>query len=587
MKTRVYHRLSFRMRVYLCVSLVVTLAIAVIGILTYRIAVGTTEQNAYRFSQETLNKTSQALDEKLNKVKTSIFSMMLNTDYRRALGLDNSSEYSDYYTRQSTLQSTFVQLKLIEPLIDTVLLSTPQGDYYLISQLRKQGQMFVNSDLHKRFLQSTGVHREIWVEGHDDLFFSDGRAVVSFMTEGVMNDVTKEDYLVVNIKEESLKQYLLQNLNGIEGRIFLVSQDRKEVLRGDPKLFRELIENSKFQEALSGDDGKFDTNLAEQAVNVNYKRLNAVSDWVLFSVIPRSELLKQTDDLKYAILLIIAGCLIACYTITQLLVRLLLKPIKDLQRVMIKVEQNDLSVRYESPWQDEIAQLGYRFNRMLEEVELSFERVMDAEKQKRKSEIKALQAQIDPHFLYNTLNTIYWKSQMKQLDDVQEMVLSLSRLFQLGLNKGREMTTLENELNHVEQYLIIQQQCYENLFEYRIDVAEEIDMKHPILKILLQPLAENAILHGFKDRNEGGIISIKVTREGTHIRMVVEDNGSGMSPEMEGMRPITATSSMKGYALDNIRQRLLLEYGQEAELTMTSTAGIGMTISIIVPVQAD
>ncbi|WP_214629243.1 cache domain-containing sensor histidine kinase [Paenibacillus agaridevorans] len=557
------------------------------GILTYRIAVGTTEQNAYRFSQETLNKTSQALDEKLNKIKTSVFSMMLNTDYRFALGLDNNSEYSDYYTHQSRLQSTFVQLKLIEPLIDTVLLSTPQGEYYQISQFRMQGQSFVNSDLHKRFLQSNGGHREIWVEGHEDPFFSNERAVVSFMTEGVMNDMTRESYLVVNIKEEALMHYLLQNLNGVEGRIFLVSQDRKEVLRGDPELFQELIGNADFLDALDGNNSEFETALAGQAVYVNYKRLSTVSDWVLFSVIPRAELLKQTDDLKYSILLIIAACLIACYSITQWIVRLLLNPLKDLQRVMIKVELNDLSVRYQSPWQDEIAQLGYRFNRMLEEVERSFDKVMDAEKQKRKSEIKALQAQIDPHFLYNTLNTIYWKSQMKQLDDVQEMVLSLSQLFQLGLNKGREMTTLENELNHVEQYLIIQQRCYENLFEYRIDVAEEIDIKHQILKILLQPLVENAILHGFKDRNEGGIISIKVISEGTHIQLVVEDNGSGMSPEPEEVQPIPDSSSLKGYALDNIKQRLLLEYGLEAEMIMSSTAGIGTTITIVVPLHAD
>jgi two-component system sensor histidine kinase YesM len=407
------------------------------------------------------------------------------------------------------------------------------------------------------------------------------------MTEGVMNDMTRESYLVVNIKEEALMHYLLQNLDGIEGRFFLVSQDRKEVLRGDPELFQELIGNSDFLDALDGNNREFDTFLAGQTVYVNYKRLSSVNDWVLFSVIPRAELLKQTEDLKYTILLIIAGCLIVCYAITQWIVRLLLNPIKDLQRVMIKVELNDLSVRYQSPWQDEIAQLGYRFNRMLEEVERSFDKVMDAEKQKRKSEIKALQAQIDPHFLYNTLNTIYWKSQMKQLDDVQEMVLSLSQLFQLGLNKGREMTTLENELNHVEQYLIIQQRCYENLFEYRIDVAKEIDIKLQILKILLQPLVENAILHGFKDRNEGGIIWIKVLSEGTHIQLVVEDNGSGMSPEHEEVQPIPASSSLKGYALDNIRQRLLLEYGQEAELIMRSTAGIGTTITIVVPLQAD
>jgi two-component system sensor histidine kinase YesM len=295
-------------------------------------------------------------------------------------------------------------------------------------------------------------------------------------------------------------------------------------------------------------------------------------------------LLQQTKNIQLAIFWIVIGCLLVTFTVTQLIARVLLKPLKNLQALMLKVEQNDLSVRYEGPNKDEITQVGYRFNRMLEEIQRLMERVMNAEEQKRKSEIKALQAQIDPHFLYNTLNTIYWKSQMKQLEDVQEMVLSLSSLFQLGLNKGREITTLEYELRHVEQYLKIQLKCYENLFIYSIVVEDGVDMTHPILKILLQPLVENSILHGFQDRNDGGIIHISVRQDEHKLRLTVEDNGQGM--QIDTIRNEETSSLLKGYALSNIVQRLQLEYSDEAEFVISSRPEEGTTISLILPIRS-
>ncbi|MFD2876108.1 sensor histidine kinase [Paenibacillus rhizoplanae] len=145
-----------------------------------------------------------------------------------------------------------------------------------------------------------------------------------------------------------------------------------------------------------------------------------------------------------------------------------------------------------------------RFNQMLEQIVVLIGEVTQAQTNKRSAEIKALSAQMDPHFLYNTLNTIYWKLNLKQVKQSQSMVMSLSRLFQLGLNKGQEITTLSKELEHVRMYLELQCSCYEGLFRYEIYVEDEALVTLPIPRILLQPLVENSILHGFRNRESGG-----------------------------------------------------------------------------------
>ena len=169
------------------------------------------------------------------------------------------------------------------------------------------------------------------------------------------------------------------------------------------------------------------------------------------------------------------------------------------------------------------------------------------------------------------------------------MVLSLSQLFQLGLNRGKEMTSIERELLHVEEYLKIQQRCYETLFTYSIEVDPLVDMQQPILKIMLQPLVENSILHGFNDRNEGGYIRIQVTQDDAHLYFIVEDNGLGISennaadPELRH----PAASAASGYALHNVRLRLQLQYGSPAGLHMESEPNVCTRVSIIIPVYQD
>lgn len=577
------YRLSFRRRIWIAFMLIVIFAVTTAGALSYVIAEEVVKDNAYQLSQDTIDKTSKVLDEKLNHITQAVYSMMVNTAYRRALGLDSSySDSENYYTHLSGLQSTFVQTKLTEPLIDSILIATREGDYYQTSQQRNFSHSFYDSVLYT-YIKSE--RRKLWVAGHEDLFFASREKVISFVMEGIPSHYIDDSYVVANVKIDSIRSFIVSEDTNRKPFLLLASSDGSDALIEDSVITDKLKQDPKYMAALTDEQGSFEYSDQGDVYLVNFTKLGGVKEWTLFSFLPKAELMKQMDSIKLTILGVITGCLLVSFAFANMLTRLLVRPLSHLQTLMKRVEMNDLNVRYESEYNDEITQVGYRFNRMLEELNHMFDVVKQAETDKRQSEMKALQAQIDPHFLYNTLNTVYWKSQLNQLEDVQEMVLSLSQLFQLGLNRGKEMTSIEHELLHVEEYLKIQQKCYETLFTYSIEVDPLVDMQQPILKIMLQPLVENSILHGFHDRNEGGIIRIQVKQDDTQLSFIVEDNGLGFSensaadPELR--HPAAIASS--GYALHNVRLRLQLQYGSTAGLHMESEPNLCTRVSIIIP----
>lgn len=306
---------------------------------------------------------------------------------------------------------------------------------------------------------------------------------------------------------------------------------------------------------------------------------------MLVSYLSKKELLQPVRSIQWLVLMIMAACIVIALFLARYLSALLLGPLLKLQRTMSRVEQEDLSARFQSPFQDEIGEAGRKFNQMLDRIGELIAEVKDTEKEKRKAEIKALQAQIEPHFLYNTLNTIFWKCEMDEYEDVKQMVISLSALFQLGLNNGQEITTLGKELEHVRQYLNLQQQCYEGLFDYTIDVGVEL-LELPVLKIIIQPLVENSILHGLKELRGGGAIRISVEVAKNTLLIRVTDNGTGMNAEKLNAW-LKEPNGSGGYALSNICSRLQLYYGKEAGLVFRSSPRVETEAVLSIPVEGE
>ena len=262
-------------------------------------------------------------------------------------------------------------------------------------------------------------------------------------------------------------------------------------------------------------------------------------------------------------------------------------PVRQLCEMTKEVAQGNFDVHGPQNTTEELQILTNNFEHMAQKVERLIEDVKVEQQNLRKKELQLLQEQINPHFLYNTLDTIMWLAIDHQDDKVVEMVAALSGFFRTSLSHGEDKITIREELEHVENYLKIQQLRYGDIMEYSIDVPDEIK-KTDIVKITLQPLVENALYHGLKKQREKGMIKISSVDDENNIFLIVEDNGVGMQPEQvvqinKEMYEDIWVNRTTGFGIANVNRRIKLYYGEEYGLILESEPDIGTKVIVVVP----
>lgn len=338
-------------------------------------------------------------------------------------------------------------------------------------------------------------------------------------------------------------------------------------------------------EWLDSGDNSIVKKIKDSSYQIIFKHSN-YTKWKTVGVFSLNETLQEVSSIRYYSFIIAILTLVLAVIAALFFTASIAKPVGKLRSLMKKAEEGDLNVRFKSKYNDEIGQLGNSFNNMIEEIRKLIELVYTEQKSKREAELKTLQAQIKPHFLYNTLDTIQWMAQGHGANDIVEIVGALTNLFRIGLNKGQEMIRLQEELNHVKSYLVIQKARYEDKLEYEVGFDPEI-AEHSVLKLILQPLVENAIYHGIKARRGVGKIAITVKKVESRLVFKVSDNGIGILPEkLQEIKSMieSKTSSNPGYGIFNVNERLRLTFGQEYGLKFDSIYGEGTTVEVIHPI---
>jgi len=241
-----------------------------------------------------------------------------------------------------------------------------------------------------------------------------------------------------------------------------------------------------------------------------------------------------------------------------------------------------------------VQMLSDQYDQMVVRIGQLIDHIREEQEQKRATELKLLQAQINPHFLYNTLDTIVWLAEGKRHQDVVNMITALSSFLRIGLNKGRDFIAIKEEAEHVDSYLQIQHFRYEDILDYEIDIDSEIrDCR--TLKLTLQPIVENALYHGIKNRREKGFLQILGWREDDTILLQVKDNGIGIKADvlarMQQLVQAGETEAEKadpnrreGFGIANVAERIRLNFGAEYGLQIESEYGVGTVVTVRLPV---
>ncbi|MCF6411531.1 sensor histidine kinase [Pseudalkalibacillus salsuginis] len=319
----------------------------------------------------------------------------------------------------------------------------------------------------------------------------------------------------------------------------------------------------------------------------------ASTGWKVIGQAPVKEIMSDSNEIRTLIVFTVACSIIFTITLYYFISLRLIRPIRHLKEKMKHASDGDLDVQVNSESMDEIADLSNSFNIMISKIKSLLQQSVEEQKQLTNAEFRALQNQINPHFLYNTLDNIIWMAESKKSNEVIEMTTALSRFFRITLSGEKDWITIENELEHIRSYLVIQKIRYRDILDVSFHINEEI-LPHKILKLTLQPLIENAIYHGIKNKRGKGLIIIKGDFDfDGNIRIEIIDNGKGIKEErlheiQERLaRGLPMSGGNSGIGMYNVQQRIQLFFGQQYGLDVNSRYGEGTIITLTIPTEGE
>ncbi|NDL67692.1 cache domain-containing sensor histidine kinase [Anaerotalea alkaliphila] len=309
-----------------------------------------------------------------------------------------------------------------------------------------------------------------------------------------------------------------------------------------------------------------------------------LTDWTLIGIHSTNKILEDTKVMLQSLLeitfLFLAVSIVMAYFLSYRITR----PIAELSGAMKKVEKGDLSVPVEVRSNDELGQLGLAFNHMQVKLKYFINKNMEAEKQRSKMQYEVLQAQINPHFLYNTLDSIRWLASFNNIKTIETMVTSIINLLRYNFSRKGEVVDLQEEVENVQNYLQIQRYRYGDMFDAVVEIPEETRNLKTV-KFILQPIVENCIFHGFEDFDKQGLIRISARLAEEFLYIVVEDNGAGMTEkQMEELKQVNdPEKKYSEIGVRNIDERIKFYCGKEYGLQIESKVGEGTMVTIKLP----
>jgi Predicted signal transduction protein with a C-terminal ATPase domain len=502
-----------------------------------------------RIIKQTVEQVSNYVSAEYNNILNLVHYSVMVEDIQRALRRDVNASAKEYIEIESVVRPVLTQLQIQNTFIDSTGMyfggSWFYGDNYIMSYDTEE--MFEKVKNNPLIYWST-----------ETIYNQSTKKEVLPMVIRVPAGTfytQKEAYLIVNINAEKIFEYFHSLEKNLECYLILHKDDT--VIYGD----RELYKNR--------NTGNYILN--NIAISIN--------DWELSCIMNKSEVYKEmyhTIFIMFSVSVVIA---FISSLITHFVSKTITKPIQQLKEQAKKMEQGDFSVKTNILGNDEIGDLGHSFNAMTEQIQKYMYQIQQTAYEKRKAEMQVLQAQINPHFLYNTLDSLYWFSISGKKEEVGAIVYDLAALLRIGLSKGAESILVQDEIAHVENYLKIQKIIFSDKFIYEIEYDDSV-LFYPIIKILLQPLAENSLNHGFSNMESGGKIKISLRKQAGELIIIVTDNGCGFTMDENNKE----THKYNGYALKNIMERLRLHYGEGTQMEIYSKSYVETTVKISIPI---
>jgi len=485
------------------------------------------------------------------------------------------------------------------------IITSSRDDIVSIALFDEEGKMLHNHPTvplrdRARVSEQSWFHSALRVSNHlsfslphvQNLYGSPYKWVVS-MSKGINvqhNGKSMYVVLLVDINFKKIEELSSRVSLGKRGYVYIIDEGAGNIVfHPQQQLLYMGLRNESVEKALVT-PGSYIDNVS------GVKRLNTVKSvdnigWKVVGVSYLDEIMTTRVEVNSYMIQVVGVVLLCAFFVSNLLASMLTRPIRRMGTTIKAVERGDFDVELPLKGPLEVVQLSSRFNLMVDKIRVLMTQIIKEQESKRKYELEALQAQINPHFLYNTLNSVVRLVGMSKKDEIITMITSLSKLFRISLSKGRRTITVGEELEHARHYLTIQQMRFQRKFRFTIE-AEEEALSGYTLKLVLQPLIENAIIHGIEYLVDEGLIQVRARVVGESLFMEVEDNGVGMTEaqlealfeevQLRGEDRRTGNGG-SGVAVRNVHDRIKLYYGEDYGLSYESEREEGTIARIRLP----
>ena len=390
--------------------------------------------------------------------------------------------------------------------------------------------------------------------------------------------------LLINLNYMYFEE-IFSNVNLGNGGYVYLTNDRGDII-WHPK--QNEIYSGRFKEdnkyAATLKDGITVENLRGKNITLNVRTIG-YTGWKLVGVTPSAALGVDGIKFRFFVLFVADLFLFLLAMINAFISDKISNPIKRLDGSVREIESGNLDVEIVPSGSYEVEHLGKSIKNMLGRIKVLMSDLVAEHNAKRKSEFDTLQSQINPHFLYNTLDIIVWMIENENSDKAVNIVTALAKFFRISLSKGKNIITVKDEVEHVRNYLMIQNMRFKNRFEYSIEVDKKV-LSYSSLKLMLQPLVENAIYHGMEFMDGDGEIDVKVFKEDDSLYFTITDNGLGMSEDMVETllsKDFVPSKKGSGIGVKNVNERIKLYFGSEYGLKVESEPDEGTKITIHLP----
>lgn len=470
-----------------------------------------------------------------------------------------------------------------------------QNDIYAVTIYGENGEILSSvgnaAELKKNIYKDLSFDKELFDSGDEIVFsephvqtlFKDSYPWVITTALRMRKNVLDGAYIAVDFKFSEIAAYIDNVGVGRQGYCFIEDKYGNIVYHPQQQLLFSGLKSEKTEYIKQLPDGL----TSEENVVYSIKTLSG-RQWRIVGLSFMGEIAAEGErQIALSILVSFVCCVIICLVVLAVYSKIVNRPVKELIDAMKHFEKDtdNFSFNEKDEKVSEIKILSDSFGHMSVRIKELMEKVRREETELRKTELKALQAQINPHFLYNTLDSIQWMCERGETDNASKMVGALAKLFRISISRGHELITIKDEINHVKNYLVIQSFRYREQFSYSFEVDEKLET-FLCNKITLQPLVENAIYHGIDRLVDEGEIKITVKEaedDQNDILMIVEDNGVGMSEEQCRKILCKERSDSSGIGVKNVNDRLKIYFGEKYGLTVKSELDIGTVMTARIP----